>query len=268
MKLPLNNLNYPVKISVGNSTGSGFLISFNSNIYLVTAKHVLYQQDGATKIFSLYGDNLRITCYTFLEKQSQHDPIIYEVDLKIISSNNNLKFHPTADIVIIKLGVLDEKALLNYIPGISKIQESSGAVVHYSMDLSRKFDEIEITNNVFVLGYPVSLSTVEMKQINYDTPLVRKGIIAGKNYDNKTVILDCPVYGGNSGGMVLEINQDNAGKVSIHLIGVVVQFIPFVDQWRNVRFPELYNSNFQNSGYSVALPVDYIFDLIQEIGIV
>ncbi|OGI66828.1 hypothetical protein A2823_01165 [Candidatus Nomurabacteria bacterium RIFCSPHIGHO2_01_FULL_41_91] len=263
MKLPLNNLNYPVKISIGNSSGSGFLISYENNIYLVTAKHVVYQQDNITKNYVLFGDKLKITCYTFLEQLSPHIPRVYEIEVTKILLDNNLKSHPTADIVVIKLGSKDDKSVLSFVPGISVIQNAEGALVHYLMDGSRKFDDLEITNDVFVLGYPVSLSTSEMKQINYDAPLVRKGIIAGKNYENKTIVLDCPVYGGNSGGMVLEMNSE---KSKIHLIGVVVQFIPFVDQWRNVRFPELYNSNFQNSGYSIALPVDYIYDLIKEIG--
>lgn len=135
-------------------------------------------------------------------------------------------------------------------------------IVHYNMLNARNFKETEITNEVFVLGYPVSLSSPEMKQIDYDSPLVRKGIIAGKNYENNTIILDCPVYGGNSGGLVLEIDAEND---IIHLIGVVVQYIPFIDVWRNVKFSELYNSNYQNSGYSIALPVDNIFDLIKEL---
>ncbi|MEK7075363.1 MAG: hypothetical protein AAB948_01005 [Patescibacteria group bacterium] len=61
------------------------------------------------------------------------------------------------------------------------------------------------------------------------------------------------------------MNETGIGSGNIHLIGVVVQFVPFLDQWRNVKFPQLYNTNLQNSGYSVALPVDYIFDLIGEI---
>jgi hypothetical protein len=115
------------------------------------------------------------------------------------------------------------------------------------------------------LGYPVSLSTSEMQQINYDVPLARKGIVAGKNNKNQSIILDCPVYGGNSGGLVLEINETGLGSGNIHLIGVVVQFVPFVEQWRNTRFPELQNTSLQNSGYSVALPVDNIYDLINRI---
>ena len=61
---------------------------------------------------------------------------------------------------------------------------------------------------------------------------------------------------------MLETNVTGLGSGSIPLIGELVQFVPFVDQWRNVRFSELYNTNLQNSGYLVALPIDYIFDLM------
>lgn len=265
MKLPLNNLNYPIRILIGNSSGSGFLVSHENKLYLVTARHVVYQQDQITKDFLLLNEKLTIVCHTFSGNKIQAAPRKYEVQLTTLLSNNNLKFHFTADLVVIKLGNLDATLRVNLVNGVTLTHSSDGSLVHYEMSGARKFEEVETTNDVFVLGYPVSLSTIEMKQINYDVPLVRKGIVAGKNYENKTIILDCPVYGGNSGGLVLEINRTDAFNINIHLIGVVVQYVPFIDQWRNVRFPELYNSNYQNSGYSIALPVDNIFDLIKEI---
>jgi hypothetical protein len=262
MKLPLNNLSYPVRILIGEFSGSGFLISYKKIVYLVTARHVIYQQDTITKNFIPYADKFKILCYTFTDNNIQRTPRIYEVDFNAFFGNQNIKTNNRADLVIVKLGTLNEKLELMFTPGVKKINDVSGALVHYVMSNSRKFDEVEITNDIFVLGYPSSLSTPEMKQIDYDSPLVRGGIVAGKNYGNKTLILDCPAYGGNSGGLVLEINME-LGK--IHLIGVVTEFVPFIDRWRNVRFPNLYNTNLQNSGYSVAIPVDCIYDLISDL---
>ncbi len=264
MKLPHNNLSYPVRILIGNSSGSGFLISHGSKLYLITAKHVIYQQDSVTKNFLPYGDKLKILCYTFLDGRVQRTPRVYEAIFETLLSDENIKSHDSADLVVIKLGNLNETLKLKFSPGVSILQQIEGSLIHYAMTGARKFEEVEITNDIFVLGYPASLSTEKMKQIDYNAPLVRKGIVAGKNYKNKTIILDCPVYGGNSGGLVLEMNQIGI-NTNIHLIGVVVEFVPFVDQWRNVRMPELYNTNLQNSGYSIAIPVDYIYDLIAEI---
>ncbi len=268
MKLPPDNLSYPVRLVIGNSSGSGFTISHNNQLYLVTAKHVVFQQNQTTKTFDLLDKKMRMLVYPIISGKVSNKVRIFEFDLDSLTASGDLKKHETADIVVFKLAELKkvgEIVNVDFPDSIKTVQESEGLMVHYGMEGSRRFDEVEITNDIFVLGYPASLSTQEMNQIDYDFPLIRKGIVAGKNHLNKSLILDCPVYGGNSGGLVLEMNQTGLGNGSIHLIGVVVQFVPFVDQWRNVRFPELYNTNLQNSGYSVALPVDYIFDLIGEI---
>ncbi|MFA6398350.1 MAG: trypsin-like peptidase domain-containing protein [Patescibacteria group bacterium] len=260
MKLPLNNLNYPIRLVIGISSGSGFFISYKSNIYLVTAKHVLYQEDLVTKASVAYGDKLRILCYTLSKEKISDIPRIYEVDVQQVTKDKNLLVHDSVDLVILKLGYLnDDNKGVKFSTGITKVQDSEGSIVNYDMDGSRKFDSVEITNDIFVLGYPSSVG-VE-KQIDPDFPLARKGIVAGKNLLNRTLILDCPVYGGNSGGLVLEINYE---AHCIHLIGIVVQFVPFVDIWENKKFPGLLNKTLQNSGYSIAIPVDYIYDLMQK----
>ncbi|MDQ5962809.1 MAG: Serine protease [Patescibacteria group bacterium] len=266
MKLPSNNLNYPVRILAGTSSGSGFIVGTDdkNNIYIVTAKHVLYYQDPTTKEFKLFAEKIKIVCNTFVEPYVYKPPRIYELSLQKLIADNHLKQHSSQDIVVIKFGERKDSRI-HFLAGVTLLQNAEGSIVTYELSGARKFNDVDISNEIFALGYPVSLSTSEMKQINYDLPLVRKGIIAGKNYDNKTLILDCPVYGGNSGGLALEINLDVPNEVNIHLIGVIVQFVPFVEQWQNTRFPSLYNTHYQNSGYSIVLPVDFIIDLIDEI---
>ena len=263
MKLPQDNLNYPIRIQVANSSGSGFLIKHENDVYLVTAKHVLFSRNINEAERVLISNNARIICYPRTPAGIAEIPRIYNLNIQDLLNSGDLKAHVSKDLVVIKIGSLSvngENTTLNLVNHVTVVQESGGGLVWYDMVNSRRLAEVEVTNTVFVLGYPISLSTPEMQQIDYDVPLARKGIVAGKNTRNQTVILDCPVYGGNSGGLVLEINNN-----IIHLIGVLVQFIPFVEQWENKRFPELKNTNLQNSGYSVALPVDNIFDLVNRI---
>lgn len=267
MKLPQDNLNYPIRILVGEGSGSGFLIEHEQDVYVVTAKHVLFRPNPTTNTYDLISNVARIVCYLRTDAGIVDTPRIYRLDLSTMSLSGDLKAHSSKDLVVVKVGSIQVKGVvstLNLLTSISVDQESTGSLVHYDMTRSRRFGDVEVTNEVFVLGYPSSLSTSEMQQINYDSPLARRGIVAGKNINNQSLILDCPVYGGNSGGLVLEINQSGA-QTDIHLIGVVVQFVPFVEQWRNTRFPELLNTSFQNSGYSVALPVDSIYELISRI---
>jgi len=268
MKLPINNLSYPVRLLIGGYSGSGFIIGHNNQLYLVTAKHVIYQQDQKTNESNLISKSLKIIVYPIISGKVSDKARIFELALESLSASNDVKSHHEADIVVIKLANTrneDGKLYVDFLNDVKTIQASTGSIVNYDMSGSRRFNEVEITNDIFILGYPSSLSTIEMNQIDYDSPLVRKGIVAGKNVKNKSLILDCPVYGGNSGGLVLEMNETGLGTGNIHLVGVVVQFVPFVDTWQNIRFPELHNTSLQNSGYSVALPVDYIFDLIEKI---
>ncbi len=267
MKLPKNNLNYPVKILIGNSSGSGFIIKHKTSIFLVSAKHVIYQPGQILGDHVLRDNTMLLICHMFSESTiSQQTPPLqtYEIDLVKLSYNNNLKPHDTADIFTLKIGdITIDGSTISYVEGVVvKRSIKNGKLINYDMAGSKKFTDVEITNDVYILGYPVSLSSSSLNQIDYDVPLARKGIVAGKNYKNRTIILDCPVYGGNSGGLVLEMNEVDAINTDIHLIGVVVQFVPFLDQWSSVRFPELFNTSYQNSGYSIVIPVDFIYDLI------
>lgn len=95
---------------------------------------------------------------------------------------------------------------------------------------------------------------------------MRKGIIAGVNEINKTILLDCPVFYGNSGGPVIQIDIESNTTLpgltyNYHIIGIVTQFIPYEESWEN-RNNHLINKEWFNSGYSVAVSIDKVFELI------
>ena len=86
-------------------------------------------------------------------------------------------------------------------------------------------------------------------------------IVAGTNDQTKTIILDCPAYGGNSGGPVLEVGQEHSGARKFRPIGLVSQFVPAIGRW--VNEPDGYtNTNVYNSGYTVATPMDFVLELV------
>jgi hypothetical protein len=109
-----------------------------------------------------------------------------------------------------------------------------------------------------VFGYPSSLGLQNLAQIDYTRPLLRKGIVAGTNSAKRSLILDCPVYFGNSGGPVLEIDRQ-AFSTNLKLIGVVIEYIPF-DQHAGSQTVGL--QFLTNSGYSVAAPMDFVLELL------
>jgi hypothetical protein len=77
--------------------------------------------------------------------------------------------------------------------------------------------------------------------------------VAGKNQITRTIIIDCPVYPGNSGGPVIEV--ESQGPISVYkAIGVVTQFVPGT-VWGNTV----------NSGYAVVVPMDRVLETVERL---
>jgi hypothetical protein len=80
--------------------------------------------------------------------------------------------------------------------------------------------------------------------------------VAGENLLTHSIILDCPVYFGNSGSPVIEIDHDASGGRGVWTIGVVSQYVPYANGGKTFTI-------MANSGYSVVVPMDYVLELIK-----
>lgn len=112
----------------------------------------------------------------------------------------------------------------------------------------------------YILGFPVELLNDRFPlEVDFNYPLVRRGVISQKNQRTGKLIIDSAVYGGNSGGPVLVFNPSN----SLFMVaGLVTQFIPIVT--RTNSEVGVTNSIMVNSGYGVAEPIDYAFELMRQ----
>ncbi len=259
--LPENNLAYPVLIKTDTSTcGSGFFLSSKGSLYLVTAKHVLVNQADENLLCK---EEFTITAYS--QNISVKDPIVILVTVSSVI--DEIKKHPSSDVVLIKIGeiVIDpstKSSKANFLKGVKVTSIPEGAsIVWVSDEFFKKYDEVFISNDIFVLGYPVSVGQKGYEQIDPNRPLLRKGIVAGKNEKKGTIILDSAVYFGNSGGLVLEVNIVG-GKTRFLPIGIVSEYVPFVEELYSLQHKEVVTINRANSSYSVAVPIDKILDLI------
>jgi hypothetical protein len=266
--LPFNNLGYPVLLNLdyGASFGSGFRLKYKDLNFIVTAGHVLFDEDK-----NLRCKNITLTCQDIQNRK------LTSVTFEIDTTKAIPVYHKKADIAVVMIGrninltkktipLKDEKskfiqpAVLIGIDGV--FDHNTGTPKHLvsvGQEATRLFDQICIGNDMYIIGYPISLGIKESKQIDFSKPLLRKGIVAGLNYDQRTIILDCPAYFGNSGGPVIEYGEDGFYRI----IGVVCQYVPFVNEWYNLR--EKYsNKEYMNSGYSIAVPMDYVYELIDE----
>jgi hypothetical protein len=253
--IPEDNLSYPVLIEIGTGSGSGFYFYSGNKLFLVTALHVLYKVDDLNK--PLRGNLLKLTSYD--RNPLIQTPIELHVDLTaaIIRKDNS------KDIVLVEIANIrtaGDRSALELLTGVRRLGTNETSIVGVPTDHLKRFADVLISNESFILGYPNSLSSTQQPQIEPKKPLLRKGIVAGLNNSNQTIILDCPVYFGNSGGLAMEVEQIDLTQKRFWIIGVVSQFIPFIEEMQSRQMGYI-NRNFENSGYSVVVPIDTILEL-------
>ena len=238
----LSNLSYATFLSLdqGLSSGSGFHLNYKERTYLVTAKHVLFDD----------GDNLR--CKTLLVTSQNSRGIETEARNIIIDTTKAKVLRSLKD---------DVAAVLIETAEHISIEQEGINTISIDSDSTRVLDEIGISNEVFLVGFPTSLIFQGANYFEVNRPLLRKGIVAGINNKDNTFVIDCSAYYGNSGGPIIELGDDKTLK----LIGLVSRYIPFVTEWKNNRESSISHTEFSNSGYSVCVPINAVFDLLDSI---
>ncbi|MVM33602.1 hypothetical protein GO755_26425 [Spirosoma sp. HMF4905] len=266
MKIHQDNFSYSILLSIdrGKSKGSGFRLKYKGFNFLISAKHVFYNEDD-----KLYGDTLIATCPS---SPLGNGTITFEIDLtaaKIFKSANsdvciillgkNQHLSEPAGHLKLETGNYKRPATLELEPSVSVLEQSAKHITSLDIEATRNLAEIGIANEVYLMGYPTSLGLTHSKYFDITRPLIRKGIISGVNMKEGTFIIDCPSYQGNSGGPIIEQGEDGYFRV----IGLVSQYIPYETIWYNNR-ERIKNVEIANSGFSVCVPFDKITELIEQ----
>lgn len=269
-----NNLSFPVLITLDTGfSGSGFFLRTKDAYYLITARHVLYDLDWKTnRYIKLFNEKLTILFYD--PNLTNKEPGYTELNMEVLRTSKSIRLHKIYDVAVIKLGdIINEKNInglseARLLDGVNKLSGHSVSLVWVHEENTKGYEDVLISNEIFIMGYPNSLGERvnggECLQINYKQPLLRKGIVAGKNDNNKTIILDCPAYFGNSGGMVLEIEKGDQEKNTFSVIGIVLSMVPFIEDLVSKQYRTV-NLNIENSGYSIAAPMDPVYELVKDI---
>lgn len=181
-------------------------------------------------------------------------------------NNNCFEYNPSHDVAVLSIGVstnVGTNTLVAFHDGIVRKtpKQPNRGIVGVNLNNLKKFDEVLTGNDVFIFGYPTSLGIKQVPQLDYLRPLLRRGIVAGKNQISRTMVLDCPVYHGNSGAPVVEVESVNLTETAFRVVGVVTQWIPSEETWVNVN-QGYSNSTLFNSGYSIAEPIDFALELL------
>ena len=128
------------------------------------------------------------------------------------------KAHPSRDVAIVQIATSAEKSTAatqteaTWLPGVSaQAINSKGIVAVAAQDTVSRSDQILVGNNVIVSGYPTSLGLNEIAQLDSLRPLLCRGLVSGLNTQKRSIVLDCPVHPGASGGSVIEIDPRGLG---------------------------------------------------------
>jgi hypothetical protein len=260
-KIPDDNLAYPVLLTLKNGdTASGFYLESGKNIFLVTAGHVLFSFDED----KLISAEMELRSYD--QNPTVKDPAVLHVDLATLLRDGSIRHQRLLDVAVIKLGSVSVEGATHQIHANAGVVFASHGPVITTVGTAnvKRFGEVLVANEVIVFGFPTSIGIKQVPQIDYLHPLIRKGIVAGKNDSNKTIVLDCAIYPGNSGGPVLEIDQQDITTVNFRVIGLVTQFVPVAETWEN-KMHRYTNLSISNSGYSVAASMDIVLALVEEL---
>lgn len=263
-RLPETHSNLPILVSIstssGDATGSGFLLEEKGWWFLVTAKHVLFDRDTIRQTDTLIGHSATLSIPdSDPQDTSMH---ILLMDLNVIQSDNRILKHRTADIALVTIGTSDSVSART-LAGSHFLHKGKNSIHLRGVQMLSKYSDVKIGNDIYLYGYPTSIGLDSMPQFDYSRPLLRKGIIAGKNDNAQTIILDCPVYYGNSGGPIVQESPIGMGS-KFKIVGVVTQWIPFDEaraNRRTVRRGMLYT----NSGYAVSESSDRILEILAQV---
>lgn len=263
--IPADNLLYPVLITVKNGSdapvgfGSGFYLNTDQGVYLVTAKHVIAATlpDPNTQQVMVPDARIELLSYS---KDQPSQRIILALKVFDVLRSGALQVHPSQDVAVVKIATVvalaTDKKEIHLIPGITANEWAESGILGAGKSIVKRFDDVLVGNDAILYGYPVSLALKQNVPL-FDPyhPLIRRGLIAGLDAPQHSIIIDGSVFPGNSGGPVIEVDH-NAFQTHFYLIGVLTNFIPRIESTDDFYFQ-------QNSGYSVARPMDFVLDLIK-----
>lgn len=175
-----------------------------------------------------------------------------QLQLARLLKNGHIWYHLSSDVALVHIGNITtqgEKRRLNFVDGVVGTEKVD--LVGVLSSGVKTFNDVFIGNGIFTFGYPVSITQAN-PALNIKVPFLRKGLVAGKNDDLKLIILDCSGQRGDSGGLVMEV-EDVFPVVTLQAIGVMTDIILTDDLTKS-----------ENSGLSVAVPMDDVLEIVKD----
>jgi hypothetical protein len=253
-------LTIPVLITHEKGAGSGCFLQLSNSVYLVTARHVLFSEPEGTNPPVLLSGKAAIKSYSGAGTTGVTERALF-LDLSYLMNAGEIHCSTNRDIALVRIEDCDptNHALVRPLAGVQS--GSPFGVQQYGPEFICVLTNVDVGADVYMFGYPLSLTASIQGKFDLAQPLLRKGIVAGVSLNKHTIVVDSPSYQGNSGGPVVQVDHPTFEATRYQIIGVVSAFVPFEEEWENktLRYSHVMVSN---SGYTLVEPIDTVLDLV------
>lgn len=221
---------------------------------MVTAHHVLFdRQSGAP-----WADTFVVM--TYARDQTIREPQRFMFHIPALVASGRLRFDVEHDVAVAEVARPDGNGEMDFVPGVAPVTPMMWPIVGAPLISVLRFADVLVGNEIYLFGYPVSIGLPHVPQLDYDRPLLRRGVVAGRNSSRGAIIIDCPVYPGNSGGPVIQLDSDGTTN-TFRVFGVAIEFVPTTAEVFHAD-PVQVGEAVVNSGYAVVTAMDHVLALL------
>jgi hypothetical protein len=253
-RIPDDNLAFPGLLTIGQGSGTSFFLNCPDATHLVTAHHVLFDPKSGAP----WADTFVVMAYS--RDQAIASPQRFMFHVPALVTSGRLRTDRVHDVAVAEVARVGADGNMDFVPGVAPVTPMQWPIIGVPLMSVLRVADVLIGNEVYLFGYPVSIGLPQVPQLDYDRPLLRRGIVAGKNPSRGAVIVDCPVYPGNSGGPVMQLDADGTQN-SYRVFGVAIEFVPTTAKVYHAG-SAVPSDALVNSGYAVVAAMDHVLSLL------
>ena len=279
---------FPKKIKIPASIGiklrydqKAKMLSFHGVMSAEDKKILLQLSQGESYRFAiekmykrsqtLHLKNKKAQLLSYSKDINEDSMNIIKLDLNSLNEGKKIQYHREKDVAIIAISESDEGEVgesekwrtTKVFQGVYLLKGAKTEVIVLDAKNIKTFKETMIGNDIFLFGFPSSIG-LKSPEFNITRPLIKKGILSGKNPKFRTLIIDCPVHHGNSGSLVIEREETGYGMYKVSAIGIAIRYVPVFEK-RVVEISSIKEfTTYSNSGYSIVEPIDTVFELLKD----
>src|ERR1022692_2135524 len=177
--LIVDPLTVPVLIVHEKGVGSGCFLQLSNSVYLVTAKHVLFSEPEGTNPPALLSSKAIVKAYSGIGTTNVSERII-SLDLGVLMNAGEIRFSKDRDIALVRVEECNpnDKNFVISLPGMKYTSSAQGLTLYSGLCV---LSNVDVGADVYMFGYPISLTAPIRDKFDPAQPLLRKGIVAGVN---------------------------------------------------------------------------------------